>query len=363
MLQFISSYANEAVLAILVFFSLAEGLGSLLDFKKRHSDDYWLEVVSFLVLSTLIKPGIVLGVAALLTLVYPAGATLLSHTNFWLALLLFLSVDDVLQYWYHRLAHQNQFFWRLHRPHHTAEEMGLLVSYRNAALYYILMPNIWWLALVTFCGGGAAVAVGLVLKQLFIVGSHSPTKWDRVLYKYKVLSPVAFVVEHIFVTPAFHYAHHGKSQTDNISDPNGNFGNMFSVWDQLFGTAKFTRQYPTALGLPNAPKDSWWSHFLYPLVKSKKEGSEISGDYLRLKTTGTQPAQFELEPGTYLYCRCGFSKNQPFCDGSHHGTVFKPLLFTVQRTQKVKLCTCKLSAKAPYCDNSHIKLNDDPGMR
>jgi CDGSH-type Zn-finger protein len=25
----------------------------------------------------------------------------------------------------------------------------------------------------------------------------------------------------------------------------------------------------------------------------------------------------EMEPGTYYWCACGKSKNQPFCDGSH----------------------------------------------
>ena len=307
----------------------------------------------------LIKPGIVLVVIFLGDHLFPNGGHLLSGTNFWLVLLLFLSVDDILQYWYHRLAHQNSFFWKLHRPHHTAEEMGLLVSYRNAALYYLLMPNIWWLALMVFWGGGVAVAVGLVIKQIIIVGSHSPTKWDRPLYHFKILSPVAFVVEHILITPAFHYAHHGKSQADGISDPNANFGNMFSIWDQLFGTAKFTRRYPTELGLPNDPKDSWASNIFYPLLKSDKEGSEISKTYVRKKTTGTEPASIELEAGTYLFCQCGYSRNQPFCDGSHHGTTFKPLLFTVKQMQKLKLCTCKMSAKAPYCDNSHLKLKGE----
>ena len=36
---------------------------------------------------------------------------------------------------------------------------------------------------------------------------------------------------------------------DGISDPNGNYGNMFAIWDHIFRTAKVTRQFPEKLGL------------------------------------------------------------------------------------------------------------------
>lgn len=343
------------VIGIIIFFSLIETLTGLLHHTKRTKSDWIQEVGSFFVLSLIQKPLIVLIMLAFGRAIMPDTEGLMHDWHIWQSLALYLFIDDFLQYWYHRLAHETPFLWKLHRSHHQAEEMGFFVSYRNAALYYALMPNIWWIGLVSFWGGGLAVAIGLMAKQVVIIGSHSTTTWDKYLYRYKFLSPLAWLVERIIITPAFHFAHHGKSMRDGISDPNGNFGNMFSIWDQMFGTAKFTRQYPTELGLENDPKDKWTASYLYPLVTSDKAESELAKGFEKTNTCVFEPATVNLEAGEkYLFCQCGKSKNQPFCDGSHHGTKSKPLLFEVQRTGNYRLCQCKLSKCNPFCDNSHL---------
>ena len=68
------------------------------------------------------------------------------------------------------------------------------------------------------------------------------------------------------------------------------------------------------------------------------------------------PDTLELEPGTYWWCSCGKSANQPFCDGSHKDTEHTPVEFEVMEKQSVSLCRCKATANPPYCDGTHNKL-------
>jgi CDGSH-type Zn-finger protein len=71
------------------------------------------------------------------------------------------------------------------------------------------------------------------------------------------------------------------------------------------------------------------------------------------------PYLMDLDPGTYHWCACGRSKNQPFCDGSHKGTQRQPMEFTLQERSHVALCGCKYSKTKPHCDGSHLKLKLD----
>ena len=74
------------------------------------------------------------------------------------------------------------------------------------------------------------------------------------------------------------------------------------------------------------------------------------------KIAGKSPCKVELEAGDHWWCSCGESKAQPLCDGSHKGTSFTPVKFSLGEAKEVYLCACKRTQNAPYCDGAHKKL-------
>jgi CDGSH iron-sulfur domain-containing protein 3 len=74
------------------------------------------------------------------------------------------------------------------------------------------------------------------------------------------------------------------------------------------------------------------------------------------RIAGLRSIKQEMVPGIYSYCTCGYSANQPFCDGSHEGTSFEPLKIVISDPQRISWCACKRSQKLPYCDGTHKTL-------
>ncbi|MEK7266820.1 MAG: CDGSH iron-sulfur domain-containing protein, partial [Pseudomonadota bacterium] len=75
---------------------------------------------------------------------------------------------------------------------------------------------------------------------------------------------------------------------------------------------------------------------------------------------GKKPRLIKMEKkgDTVMWCACGRSTRQPFCDGSHKGTSFTPVRLTASKDgEEALLCLCKRTRTPPYCDGSHNGLD------
>jgi sterol desaturase/sphingolipid hydroxylase (fatty acid hydroxylase superfamily) len=263
------------VFGVLLVLGIIESFGGLYWNDRRTKNDFTIEFLGLFLLPTFIQPGIFLIVLWVSGALVPNLGNILLDSSVFLQIAAFLVFDDMTQYWWHRLSHVNRKMWKLHRPHHVVEEMGVLVTYRNAVLYYAFMPGIWLSAFLVYLGMGQVYLFYLPIKLIIILLAHSETKWDKYLYHYKLLRPLAWVVERTISTPSTHFAHHGLTAEDGISHPNGNYGNLLFIWDIIFGTAKITRKYPSRFGAWNQIKEPWYVQLFFPLMTSKDQRSEL----------------------------------------------------------------------------------------
>lgn len=130
-------------------------------------------------------------------------------------------ISDFCLYWIHRWMHKGGFLWRTHQFHHSAEALywfsGFRTSFMHAFIYafpQVLVGH--FLFQFTNLELGLGFSLG-VISNLFTHSNIQLPKW--------------LPLHLVFVTPDFHHPHHSQMGTQNK-----NFGNVFSIWDRLFGT-------------------------------------------------------------------------------------------------------------------------------
>lgn len=68
------------------------------------------------------------------------------------------------------------------------------------------------------------------------------------------------------------------------------------------------------------------------------------------------PFVMTMQPGKYYWCACGKSNSQPFCDSSHKGSEFSPIMEEITIEKKIAWCGCKHSGIKPFCDGTHRNI-------
>jgi len=239
-------------------------------------DDALVEILGGGALVMISQPLVLFSAGLLAAYAMPSAEGMLAAWPIFAQIALLLVLDDMVQYWWHRLSHTVPWLYKLHRSHHNAEYLSIRVVYRNNVFYYLFMPNLWFTGVLIYLGLGWVYAGYLVVKMTVIFGAHSDVRWDEPLYKIKWLSPIMWLVERTISTPATHGAHHGKHADDGVTNYKGNFGNLLFFWDVLFGTAKITRGYPEKMGVENLPATTVGEQLLWPIISTERNVTAVS---------------------------------------------------------------------------------------
>lgn len=252
-----------------------------------------VDIACFTLPRLIIRPAVAYFGLKFLPQVLPAFKDEFSWVPFWWGCAIIAVADDLTQYWYHRLHHEIPWLWRFHRTHHSASYMGMAMASRQNAIYTLFFSQTYLTTALVYLGLGIPAVVVRGIKGTITTLAHSSIPWDKPFYQYKVLHPIAWVLERLISTPATHHAHHAASTDDGIGYYKGNFGNMFFLWDIIFGTALITRKYPKAYGISHYEGDQWYAQLLWPIFKSKVEGSELAKDGPVVRTDDKTSADTE----------------------------------------------------------------------
>ena len=139
------------------------------------------------------------------------------------ALLGILLLDLIGAFLPHYIQHKIKFLWKIHLVHHSDHNVDTTTANRHHPFESIIR-FIFTLIGVIVLGTSIGIvflyqSISLVLSQFNHANIKLPPSIDKIL-SYIIVSPNMHKVHHHYVMP----------YTDS------NYGNIFSVWDRLFGT-------------------------------------------------------------------------------------------------------------------------------
>jgi len=167
----------------------------------------------------------------------------------WLQVLELMLLADLVQYWVHRTFHRVPWLWRFHAIHHSIREMDWLAGSRLHLVDVIITRAV-------------------VVVPAFVLGFAEPAlyAWLVIIALHGVLNHVNLRfrlrwIEHLLVTPRFHYWHHA------VTPPDRNFAVHFPWLDRLFGTHYLpAERWPNELGIEGHPVPTGYgAQWTYPL--------------------------------------------------------------------------------------------------
>ena len=142
----------------------------------------------------------------------------------WMGLLLSILVLDLIgQYVIHFMLHRVKWLWRFHMVHHSDTRVDATTGFRHHPGDAICR-NLATLFVVIILG--IPLSHYLVYRLITVVFAYSTHANIRLPERAEV------ILSYLFITPNIHKFHHHLERPWTDS----NYGNIFSIWDRLFGT-------------------------------------------------------------------------------------------------------------------------------
>lgn len=141
------------------------------------------------------------------------------ESSVWMYVIAFIALDfsGFLVHW---LSHRVNFFWNRHLIHHSSEEFNLACALRQSISVFVQLFTFFLLP---------AALLGVPQQVIAIV---TPLHLFAQFWYHTVYIGRMGWLEHIIVTPSHHRVHHAI----NPIYIDKNYGNIFIIWDKLFGT-------------------------------------------------------------------------------------------------------------------------------
>jgi sterol desaturase/sphingolipid hydroxylase (fatty acid hydroxylase superfamily) len=171
---------------------------------------------------------------------------------------------DLFTYFAHVLMHKSRIGWRFHRVHHSDKEVNVTTAFRQHPGETIW--RILWQAMTIAVFG---IPMWVVVSYLTISTLNAQLEHTNI----KLIEPLDRVLRILFVTPNMHKVHHLREQFQTDT----NYGNIFSVWDRVFGSYTSTVEFGNLRygleGFDGANKQTLSALLRLPFLRPAKVGS------------------------------------------------------------------------------------------
>ena len=198
-------------------------------------------------------------------------------------------IIDFNGYWVHRWSHEINLFWNLHVIHHSSEEFNLACALRQSISSFFNMFTVLLLP---------AALLG-VPEQ--VINTIAPLHlFAQFWYHTRHINRMGFL-EKFMVTPSHHRVHHAV----NPEYMDKNLGQIFIIWDKLFGTyQEEKKEIPPVYGITR-PAHTWnpikinFQHLWLMLKDAWRTSNWADKFLLWFKPTGYRPADVAAKYPVY----------------------------------------------------------------